>query len=348
MSLLNETLGRRSTECMPSEYALQVEARIALYGAPSALKSMAFASPNQYLVTTLSEENRVVLIQSGTTSIIGDIEVGNDPFDLTAGGAGYAYVACRDDRTIDVIDRKRRVARMDLPGIPQGLAWNGAFKRGKRRLMVACEREDQKNGILCVIDEESLQITNTLQIGRHPRGIGLDRHHKLIFVANHGDDSVSIIDQRGLQVLDTVATAGRPSKINYSWADRDHIIVSLDAGGVLQRLDASRQPPELSGLTALRRGDPPRSALVPSCCVPLGQDDLWLAPDRFSESIALIASNDDQFDQIACFNLNETSDETFGLGELAIATPGLPGRIYVANLKRQELVLARIDKHRLK
>lgn len=346
-------MGRESKDLMPQDpilkdYTLQIVSKIAVPGAPSALKAMPLASPNVFLATTMSDENKVAILKSGMASLISEIQVGNGPFDVSRGSGVLAYVACRDDRTLDVIDRKARVARIDLPGTPYGLAWNGMFKRGKSRLLVACERANQKYGMLCVIDEETREIINTLQVGRNPRGIGLDRHHRFLFVANCGDDSISIIDQSGTHVLGTVPTAGRPIGVNNSWADKDHIIVSLDSGGVLQRVDASRQPPELSGLTALRRDNPAQSALLPSCCVSLGQDDLWVVPDRFSQSIALVVSSEKTFQQIDCFDLSDGRDDSHGFGELAIATPGLPGRFYVANTNRHELLLVRLEKHRLR
>lgn len=329
---------------MPSDYQIDVECRIALGGDPVATKAITFESPDPYIVTALSDQNRVVFVESGAREISHDISVGAGPCEITRGGGAQAYIACRDDCTVDVVNQRERVRQIRLPGPPSGLAWNGAYRRGKRRIMVTCETSPTERGLLCVIDEDGLDIIHTLQIGHMPRGICLDRHRKLLFIANHGDDSVHIVDETGRRILHTVATAGRPLGANYSWADRNHIIISLDAGGVLQRLDASRLPPELSGLTALRRGPSARDTLTPSCCVPLGQDDLWLAPDRYSETLALIVSNDEGFEQIDRIALGSASALEHGLGQIAVSTPGLPGFIYVANRHQKQLVLARIFK----
>lgn len=329
---------------MPSKYQIDIEARIPLAGDPIATKAVTFATSDAYIVTALRDQARVVLIKSGEIEISHDIPVGAGPCEITRGGGSQTYIACRDACTLDVIDQRERLKQIKLPGPPSGVAWNGAFRRGKRRIMVTCETSPTERGVLCVIDELKLEIVNMLQIGHKPRGICLDRHRKLLFVANHGDDSVYIIDQNGRHVMHSVATAGRPLGATYSWADQDHIIISLDAGGVLQRLDASRLPPELSGLTALRRGSSTKDGLTPSSCVPLGQDDLWLAPDRYSEAMALIVSNEERFEQIDCFFLGGTAVMETGLGQVAVATPGLPGRVYVANRNRQELLLVRVFK----
>lgn len=329
---------------MPSAYQFEIEARIPLDGDPIATKAVSFSTSDTYIATALVDRACIVLVKSGASQISREIPVGEGPCEITRGGGSHAYVACRDACTLDVIDQGKRLKQIKLPGPPSGVAWNGAFRRGKRRIMVSCETSPIERGVLCVIDELTLEVINMLEIGHKPRGICLDRHRKLLFVANHGDDSVYIVDETGGHVMHSVATAGRPLGANYSWADQDHIIISLDAGGVLQRLDASRLPPELSGLTALRRGPSTQDSLTPTSCVPLGQDDLWITPDRYSEAMALIVSNDEAFEQIDTFVLGDTTAGEMGLGQIAVATPGLPGHVYVANRRRQELVLARIFK----
>ncbi len=332
---------------MPAQYDIEIEGRIDLNGMPSAVAAVSFASPSQYIATALSDQNKVVLIEPGKDVPFREIKVNEDPIEITAGGGEYAYVACRRARTIDVITEQGRVKSIPLPGDPYGMSWNGAFKPGKRRIMVTCRDPSEKRGLLCVIDEETLEIIHTLQVGTNPSGICLDQHRKLLFSANFSDDSVHIIDQTGTRIYHTVATAGRPVIANYSWADQDQIIISLEAGGVLQRLDASRLPPDLSGLTALRRCTPTRASLTPSCCIPIGQDDLWLAPDRHSECIALVKSSDEIFEQIDCFELGSSGETGLGLSQAAIATPGLSGRIYVANRAQSQLVAISISKTRL-
>ncbi|MEL6861113.1 MAG: hypothetical protein AAGL11_04685 [Pseudomonadota bacterium] len=332
---------------MPTHYDIEIEARIDLDGMPSAVATVSFNSSSQYIATALRDQNRIVLTEPGKNAPFREIKVSDGPVEITPGGGEYVYVACRGAQTIDVINQQTRIKSIALPGEPYGMSWNGAFKPGKRRIMITCRDPSEKRGLLCVIDEETLEITHTLQVGTKPSGICLDQHRKLLFSANFGDDSVNIIDQTGTRIYHTVATAGRPVIANYSWADQDQIIISLEAGGVLQRLDASRLPPDLSGLTALRRCTPTRTSLTPSCCIPIGQDDLWLAPDRHSECIALVKSSDDIFEQIACFELGTSGETGLGLSQAAIATPGLAGRIYVANRAQNQLVAVSISKTRL-
>ena len=332
---------------MPAQYDIEIESRVELDGMPSAVAAVSLSSPSQFIATAISDKNSVVLIEPGKTTPFRKIKVNDGTIEITEGGGEYAYIACREARTIDVINEGGRIKSIDLPGEPYGLSWNGAFKPGKRRIMVTCRNPSEKRGLLCVINEETLEIIHTLQVGTKPSGLCLDQHRKLLFSANFGDDSVNIIDQTGTRIFHTVATAGRPVIANYSWAGQDQIIISLEAGGVLQRLDASRLPPDLSGLTALRRCSPTRASLTPSCCIPVGQDDLWLAPDRHSECMALVKSSDDVFEQIGCFELGSSGETGLGLSQAAVATPGLSGRIYVANRAQNQLVAVSVSKTRL-
>ena len=331
---------------MPADYSFEIEAITDLDGVPSAVAALSFSSPDQFIAVGLSDRNKILLLEPGSNEVVQEITVSDDVSEITQGGGELAYAICRKSNSVDAFDRHKRVKQIFLPGEPQSISWNGAFKRGKRRIAVTCRVPDERRGLLCVIDEETLEICNTLQIGSLPSGICLDHHRKLFFVANFGDDSVHIVNQSGNRVYHSVATAGRPTIANYSWADQDQIIVSLEAGGVLQRLDASRLPPELSGLTALRRETPSRSSITPSCCIPIGQDDLWLAPDRYSETLALIKSSEDVFEQIGCFELGTSGETGLGLDQAAVATPGLSGRIYVANRAQSQLAQVRIVKTR--
>ena len=330
---------------MDYEYELEVESTITLPGAPVALESISFSTPQPLIAAVVRDTHSVVLIAPGDSVPTTTIEVGEDPCDITGGGGDIAYVACRGSQCIDIIDRISRVGRIQLPGIPHGIAWNGSFKPASRRIMVTCQLPQSEEGIVCVIDEASRSICNVLSVGKQPRGISLAHRNRLLLVANFGGDSVAIIDQPGTKVLHTLATAGKPWAANDSWSDPEHIIISLQAGGVLQRMDALRYPPALSGLTSLRRNPGSDDSLTPYCCVPMGQDDLWLVPDKYSETIALVRSRGREFRQINSYAVGSSEPASSGLGQVAIAVPGLPASIYVANLRRNQILRARVVRH---
>ncbi|MEC7290893.1 MAG: hypothetical protein VXW22_12465 [Pseudomonadota bacterium] len=331
---------------MDPDYQLEIEARISLNATPVAVEALTLDAPRQLIATVLSESCSVMFFHPGNPNPTHQIRVADDPIDIAGGGRGRAYVACREAMSVDVLSSDGIIKRINLPGRPHGIAWNGSFVRSKQKILVTCELPDRELGAICVIDEGSLAISNVLPVGRQPRGINLYWHRKQFLVANYGDHSISIVDQSGHKALATLPTAGRPLGVDVSWSDPRDIVISLDAGGVLQRMDASHFPPALSGLTALKRSTRPLTSLSPACCLPIGEDNLWIATDRHSGSLALLLSRGREFKQIQCYQIEDSKHEEQGLGQIAIATPGLSGRYYIANRKRKQLLLARMRRNK--
>ncbi len=329
---------------MDPEYHIEILERLPLGATPMDVKTLSFSPPKQTVASVLSESHSVLLIETDGQTRQKRIAVAEDPIEISGGGRGVAYVACRTSGCVDVINPSGLVKRIELPGLPQSLVWNGSYNTRKQRIMVTCQAPDSDQGTVVVIEEETLSIVNELRVGKQPRGISLDQLRKHILVANYGSDSISIIDQAGKKTLATLPTAGRPWAINASWFDPQDIIISLRGGGILQRLDASQFPPVLSGLTALSTpGRSPRS-LTPYTCLPLDEDHLWIAPDRHSEAIALVRSDERDLKQVGYYRLGSDLAGEQGLGRIAISGHGLPGTLYIANRKRKELLLARMSR----
>jgi len=325
-------------------YTIEIENRLNVGATPVALRALSFSTPKQTIASVLSESHCVLLFDPVTDKPTRQISVGEDPIDISGGGGEFAYIACRASRSVDVISASGLLNRINLPGEPHGLAWNGSYNSLKQKIMVTCQLPGSQDGVVCVIDEETRAISNTLKVGKQPRGVTLDWQRKHLLVANYGSDSITIIDQAGTKVLATLPTAGRPWTTNVSWSDPEHVIISLRAGGVLQRMDASRFPPVLSGLAALRRPTEPPSSLVPFCALPVGEDHLWIVPDRNSESLALVFSDRQELKQVGFYPLGNDERGDGGLGQVAISGHGLPGRLCIANRKRKQLLFARMSK----
>lgn len=331
---------------MDPEYRIRILDRLPLGATPEDVKALSFASRKQTIASVLSESNSVLLFEVGSEADTRRISVAEDPVEIAGGGRDVAYVACRASATLDVIDSSGLVKRIDLPGVPHSLAWNGSFNPARQKIMVACQRLDSTDGIVAVVDEATHRIVRVLEVGKQPRGVCLDPQRKHLLVANYGSDSISIIDQSGTKTLATLPTAGRPWDINVSWFDPQDIIISLRGGGLLQRLNASTFPPVLSGLTALTTSGQPSKSMTPYVCMPLDEDHLWLAPDRDSEAIALVKSNDRDLKQIGYHRLGPKRTDNEGLGRVAVSSYGLPGKIFIANRERKELILAEMSRRK--
>lgn len=326
------------------DYHIKILERLPLGATPVDVKTLSLSPPKQTIASVLSETRTVLLLESDGPNVRTKIRVAEDPVEIAGGGRDVAYVACRAAGCVDVINCAGLVKRIELPGLPQSLAWNGSYNARKQRIMVTCQAPDSDLGTVVVIAEETLEIVNTLKVGKQPRGISLDQQRKHMLVANYGSDSISIIDQAGKQTLATLPTAGRPWAINASWFDPEDIIISLWGGGILQRLDASQFPPVLSGLTALSTNDRTQSSMVPYACLPLDEDHLWIAPDSHSEAIALVRSDARDLRQVGYYRLGPEQQDEQGLGRVAISGHGLPCTLFIANRRRKEMLLAEMSR----
>lgn len=333
-------------EAVAPEYRIEIKNRLPLGATPVDVKSLSFASLRQTIASVLAENHSVLLFDTNSAAPTKSISVGDEPIEISGGGGDQAYVACRASKSVDVITPAGLVKRIDLPGHPYSLAWNGSYNPSKQRVMVTCQKPDSLDGIVVVIEEETLQIVNVLDVGKQPRGICLDRQRKQMLVANYGSDSISIIDQSGKRTLATLPTAGRPWAINASWFDPQDIMVSLRGGGILQRLDASVFPPVLSGLTALVTPNRPPSGITPYSCLSLNEDHLWLVPDSHSEALALVKSEKRDLKQIGYHRIGPVDERGKGLGRIAISGHGLSSTLYIANRQRKELILAKISRQK--
>ena len=329
---------------MSPEYRIKILERLPLGATPVDVKTLSLLPPKQTIASVLSETHSVLFFESDGTSDHKRVSVADDPVEIAGGGRDLAYVACRAAACVDVITPAGLLKRIELPGLPQGLAWNGSYNKRKQRIMVTCQASDSDHGTVVVIEEETLSIVNELSVGKRPCGISLDQQRKHMLVANYGSDSISIIDQAGKKTLATLPTAGRPWAINASWYDPEDVIISLRGGGILQRLDASQFPPVLSGLTALATNGRSPSSMTPFTCLPLDEDHLWIAPDSHSEAIALVRSDARDLKQVGYYRLGPDQKGEHGFGPVAVSGHGLPSKLFIANRKRKELVMARMSR----
>lgn len=331
---------------MSPNYSIEIDTVIPLDATPVAVKTLSFATPQQSIATVLAETSSVLVFPVGESLPRSTIQVGADPIDICGGGRAYAYVACQGSNSVDVISNTELIKRIRLPGRPNGLAWNGSYNPSKQKIFVSCEVSNSAHGIVCTIDEETLEVSKVLTVGKDPRSLSLDVHRKHLFVANHGSDTVTVIDQTGSDTLATFPTAASPRAAHVSWSDPSDMIISLGAGGVIQRMDASHFPPSLSGLTVLQDPANPSNKITAECCLPIGEDNLWIAPDRFSESIALVLSRGDEFKQVGLLKLGAGGPGELGLGQVAVSAHGLPAKLYVANQHRKQLILASLKREK--
>lgn len=123
---------------------------------------------------------------------------------LSADGRRLA-VASAGTNTVTVLDADPLTARLQIstPGRPVRVAFAGSWL-----LASLTDRE-----AVAVTDSESGEIAALISVGRLPDGIAVDAAQRFAFVANTGDDSVSVIDLERLTMIGALPTGDGPSGI---------------------------------------------------------------------------------------------------------------------------------------
>ena len=130
------------------------------------------------------------------------IPVGQHPFGITLDApAGRAYTANVTSDDVSVIDLAagREIGRIPTGRRPYVIALSGG------RGFVT----DQYAGSITAFDLATLKPIDDIDVGDHPEGIAADGAGR-IYVANWGDNTLSVLDAQTLKVLKTIPTGNGP------------------------------------------------------------------------------------------------------------------------------------------
>ncbi len=117
------------------------------------------------------------------------------------------YVATKDNNTVYVIDIATKNIIKQIP--LQGEAYGCLLSPNKKMLYVTCWGCNK----LAVINTQLFTV-NYIQVGDHPNEIIQTKNGKYLYVANAGDNSVSVIDilqQREIEVLNAALYPNAPA-----------------------------------------------------------------------------------------------------------------------------------------
>ena len=161
------------------------------------------------------EDGSVSVIDTGNLAETARIRVGAAPVQVGFTPSGdRVHVSLRDENRVAVIDTASREVtnRIDVgPNPIQMVATpDGAF------VYVANQGTDaEPNDTVSVIDTATGGVVKTITTGAGAHGVSVSADGAFVFVTNIADDSVSIIDTRGQDVVATVPVGDRPNGIVY-------------------------------------------------------------------------------------------------------------------------------------
>ncbi|GEP01575.1 YncE family protein [Methylobacterium haplocladii] len=184
----------------PSPEGLKQTGEIAVGKSPSGL---AVTPDGRTLLVANREADSVSVIDLATAKESQKIAVGQHPFGLTLSADGSrAYTANVTSNDVSVIDV---AARREI----------GRVRTGERPYVVALAGgrgfvTDQYSNTVTAFGLDDLKPIGTIDVDDHPEGIAASKDGKTLYVANWGDNSLSVIDAGTLTVTRKIAVPDGP------------------------------------------------------------------------------------------------------------------------------------------
>ena len=182
-------------------------------------------TPDGTLVLATQEvgDTLVIIYTSSFTGIAKTLGVGNSPRGVAIEPEGkYAYVANFDDDTVSKVYISNRTvsATIDVGDGPMGVAARYDEENGTPIVYVT----NYYNDTVTVIGEDN-EVIKTIYVDDDPVGLAVTPDGKTVYVANYGDDTVSIIDTEDESVTDTLNVGNGPWGVAVG-AEGDYVFVT--------------------------------------------------------------------------------------------------------------------------
>lgn len=165
-------------------------------------------SPDEKFVYVTCETNgNVFVIKTANHEIAAEFDVPGRPRNVAFLPDGSrAFVPSESKGTIHVIETTKfgTVKIIELP--PGSRPMGTVVSKDGKSLYVTTGRA----GNVCVINTQSLTVTNSIKVGTRPWGIEISPDDKLLFVANGPSNDVSIIDTASEKEIGRVAVGTGP------------------------------------------------------------------------------------------------------------------------------------------
>ena len=172
---------------------------------------LALSGDQKTLWAVLNLNNTLAEIDLPTGNVVREIPVGNAPYDVVLAG-DTAYVSNWAGR---------HPGPADLTG-PSGIA---------TPVRIDPRRHIASDGSVSVVDLKTGRETKQIVVGLHPCGLALAPDGGHVCVANSNSDSISVIDTRAREVIETVSS--RPEKSPALFGSGPNALAFSDDGRTL-------------------------------------------------------------------------------------------------------------------
>src|SRR3546814_19865775 len=69
---------------------------------------------------------------------------------------------------------------------------------------------NEKGNSISVVNGETLEVTDTVEVGNRPRGIALSPNHRFLYICASDDDHIEVLDTASLEIVVTLPSGPDP------------------------------------------------------------------------------------------------------------------------------------------
>ena len=216
-----------------------------------------------------SSSTALTVVETITQSKIGTVALGHIASAMAFSADGGTLATANTDSTVAVVAVTLDSAGMPVFGPPATVPVGGAqqlvFSPDGQRIFVTVDPGGTAAGQLVSLlrSAAGFQVETTTSVGRQPRGIALDAGGGRLFVANSGDDTVTMVGLADGKpaATTTIGVAGGPTGVAAT-LDGKRLLVSCATAGTVVAIDPGQHGPSRRDVLTVG-GSPRQIALLP-------------------------------------------------------------------------------------
>ena len=191
---------------------------------------------------------------------------------MGGGATSYLFVANQADNSVSIFDcSKAPEAPVEVSGSPISLTSGPCANPNPHgigadsnlnQVYVACRNPGEPNGYVAVLKGSDNWAPTFIEVGNSPTGIGVNSTTGLAYVSNNSDNTVSVIDGKGLTVTATITSSSFNGPDRFAVDEGNNVVyVSNNTSNTVSAIFAGEgNSVETEGVA----GNPPQSVSAPT------------------------------------------------------------------------------------
>ena len=95
---------------------------------------------------------------------------------------------------------------------------------------------NEKDNTLSIIDTETQEVVETIDVGQRPRGILLSKDHTKLYICASDDDTVQVLDLATRKIVDTLPSGEDPEQFSLH-PNNKHLYIANEDDAIVTVVD---------------------------------------------------------------------------------------------------------------